>query len=175
VDFKQFAQKVHESRDTMEQFHINEAYITLCFDPGHTTGYARFDGYKLTGFGELVTKPIEAAVITLQDAMALAEPDTVVMESYTVYQWKAQQHGGSELLTARVIGCIETLCVQQFIPRIIKQPAHIAKGFCKDSKLKQWGLYQPGMRHARDAIRHGCYYLLFGAINRKEAQGHTVG
>jgi hypothetical protein len=32
--------------------------------------------------------------------------------------------------------------------------AGLAKGFATDDKLKAWGFWQPGQRHARDAIRH---------------------
>lgn len=43
----------------------------------------------------------------------------------------------------------------------IKQMAVTAKNFCTDDKLKQWGFWQAGQKHARDSIRHGCYFLLF--------------
>ena len=35
-----------------------------------------------------------------------------------------------------------------------------AKGFVTDAKLKEWGLWQDGLRHSRDAIRHGIYFLV---------------
>jgi hypothetical protein len=41
------------------------------------------------------------------------------------------------------------------------QMATTAKTFVTDEKLKQWGFWQEGMRHSRDAIRHGLYFLLF--------------
>jgi len=79
------------------------------------------------------------------------------------------------MLTTRVIGCIETLCIVNGIHDITKQPAHIAKSFCTDKKLKDWGFYQKAHRHANDAIRHGAYYLLFGPIKRKDRKGPVVG
>jgi hypothetical protein len=36
-----------------------------------------------------------------------------------------------------------------------------AKAFVTDQKLKEWGFWKEGMRHSRDAIRHGLYFLLF--------------
>ena len=42
-----------------------------------------------------------------------------------------------------------------------KQMASTAKTFATDKKLREWGFWERGMRHARDAIRHGCYFLLF--------------
>lgn len=36
--------------------------------------------------------------------------------------------------------------------------AGLAKTFADDVKLAAWGFDAPGMRHAKDAIRHGCYF-----------------
>ncbi len=173
MDFVTLEEKIHRAKNTVRN--ADAATITLCFDPGHTTGYAIFKGLELIDSGEIVTKPIEEAARNISAYMQLYTPDIVVLESYTVYKWRAKHHGGSELLTARVIGCIETFCVIQAVDMIIKQPAHIGKGFCTNTRLKEWGFYKPGMKHACDAIRHGCYFLLFGAINPKDTAGHTVG
>jgi len=175
VDFATFEDKVRQAKNT--QRFVDENTMTLCFDPGHTTGYAIFEGLKLVESGELATKPIETAVHELGDIIRKVNPKIIVMEDYRVYQWMTKQHGGSDLLTTRVIGVIETFCVINFVDHVIKQPAHIAKGFCTDKRLKEWEFYKVGERHARDAIRHGCYFLLFGAINRKENTGPkgTVG
>lgn len=48
------------------------------------------------------------------------------------------------------------------------QMAAQAKGFVDDDKLKAWGFWIKGKKHARDAIRHGVYYLLFTYHNAKE-------
>lgn len=42
------------------------------------------------------------------------------------------------------------------------QGAGIVKTFCNDEKLKGWGFWKVGERHARDAIRHGAYFLIAG-------------
>lgn len=175
MDFKTLEEHTRKVRLTVSL--VSDDTITLCFDPGHTTGYAVFEGLDLVESGELVTKPIEQAVENIKAMFDKWQPNIVVMEDYRVYKWKTKHHGGSELLTTRVIGCIETFSVLNFVPFTIKQPAHTAKGFCTDPKLKEWGFYQVGLKHARDAIRHGCYFLLFGAVNRKEAQQFkgTVG
>lgn len=174
MDFNTLVTATHKARKTTP---IDPTMRIICFDPGHTTGWAFFEGTKLTAAGQINTKPIEEAVINITDLLDMYTPDMVVFEDYRVYKWKTEHHGGSELLTTRVIGCIETLCIQKQIYPIIKQPAHTAKGFCKDSKLKEWGLYIVGERHARDAIRHGCYFLLFGQINSKDPKPprSTVG
>jgi hypothetical protein len=40
--------------------------------------------------------------------------------------------------------------------------AQQAKAFWTDEKLKLVGLYEPGMKHARDALRHLLYLICFG-------------
>ncbi len=154
---------------------VNNEYI-LAFDPGHTTGWALFNDRQIRDHGQINTEDIGDATRNVSALFMLwPEVKTVVIEDYRVYKWRAKHHVGSPMLTTRVIGCIETLCVQQQITNIIKQPAHIAKSFCTDKKLKDWGFYEKGQKHANDAIRHGAYYLLFGPIKHKDRQGATVG
>lgn len=85
----------------------------------------------------------------------------VIYENYRVYAHKLERHSNSEVYTLRLVGVIEYLCdVKHKIP-YYNQMAQQAKGFVTDDKLKKWGYYRQGLRHARDAIRHGCYFLLF--------------
>lgn len=141
--------------------HIVDASI-LVFDPGHTTGWATFHGTVLTNSGQIDTDEIGKVITNAGPLFQTYAPKIVVMEDYRVYSWKQKQHVGSEMLTTRVIGALEILAIQSLVPTMKKQPASVAKGFCTDDKLKEWGYYKPGERHARDAIRHGCYYILFG-------------
>lgn len=134
------------------------------FDPGETTGSALFyasDTIELQVSKQLKTWPLESAVHQLTQHLLTFKPDVVVMESYRVYSWKTDQHSNSDIPTIQIIGCLKTLCIQQNIP-FIQQSAQVAKQFVTDDKLEQWGFYKVGERHSRDAIRHGCYYLLFG-------------
>ena len=137
----------------------------LALDPGETTGWSIFnstDGkhYNLVAQGQAKTWEMPEAVKNLADLLATYKPDHVVHEVYAVYEWKAQDHSWSQIPTLRIIGCLETLCIQQSIP-YSAQTAQIAKNFCTDDKLKVWNFYIKGARHARDAIRHGTYFLMF--------------
>ena len=152
----------------------------LAFDPGHTTGWAFFEEGELKFAGEIDTTSIEACGEHAVKLFALYRPVVVVMEDYRVYKWRAKHHVGSELLTSQVLGALQLLAIQSastqnIAVHIIKQPAQVAKGFCTDKKLKEWGYWQSGERHARDAIRHGCYYILFGATRKKDRDGSSVG
>lgn len=130
----------------------------LCLDPGETTGWAVFERGELTDWGQSAT--LKQGWSAIHDLFEEVKPTHVVFENYRVYQHKLSQHANSEVYTLRLIGVIEYLCYMQELENHT-QMASTAKGFCKDSKLKEWGYWQPGMKHARDAIRHGCYYQLF--------------
>lgn len=158
-----------------EKIGRNVGERVLAFDPGHTTGWAYFSFGKLEEAGEIDTSNMETAVKEVDLLIGGYSPDIVVVEDYRVYRWRAKHHIGSELLTVQVIGCIQTIAIQEQVQQIIKQPAHIAKGFCSNEKLKEWGFYQTAEKHANDAVRHGCYYLLFGPIQKKDKIGGTVG
>lgn len=94
-------------------------------------------------------------------------PTMVVYENYRVYEHKLERHSNSEVYTIRLIGVIEYLCdVKHSIP-FYNLMAQEHKGFMSDEKLKRWGMYVRGYKHARDAIRIGGYFLLFNkALNQ---------
>lgn len=131
-----------------------------CFDPGETTGYALFINGELKLHQQIPTHTVQTSVAMLDNILRHATPkDKVIIEDYKVYAWKAEHHSWQSLHTPRLIGCFETLCAQRNIVPIF-QMAQQPKGFVTDKKLHEWGYYKPGMKHARDAIRHGCFYLL---------------
>lgn len=139
--------------------------VLLALDPGETTGWtvleARQGQIGIRECGQAKTWEMPFAVASLSELLTKHKPTFVVHELYAVYEWKAEDHSWSSVPTLRVIGCLETLCIQRGLP-YGTQTAQIAKNFCTDDKLKGWQLYVSGQRHARDAIRHGCYWMAFG-------------
>lgn len=137
----------------------------LALDPGETTGFATFIGSERTVHWEEIdqikTWPMAETVAWLEALFNQQMPHTVVMESYRVYDWKSDDHKWSPVNTVQVIGCIQTLCIQRGIPYYF-QSAQIAKNFFTDEKLREYGMYLKGVRHGRDATRHGAYFLCFG-------------
>jgi hypothetical protein len=144
----------------------------LAIDPGETVGWALFQAGQLTAHGQ-ITGSGEEVMVATANLIYKTSPEVVVCEAYRIYSWKKDQHTWSDLFTPRLIGVIEYMCAahEPSIP-LFFQMAGTAKGFCTDAKLKQWGYYKPGLKHARDAIRHGCYWLLFHTpIDVKVEQG----
>lgn len=129
-------------------------------DPGETTGVCWFVGPTLQAAQQIIGLDVPSAFQRVKTYILAVKPDIVVMEDYKIYAWKTKDHTWASLFTPRLIGAIECLCNELRIP-LVKQMAGLAKPFCTDERLREWGFWQRGERHSRDAIRHTCYYLLF--------------
>jgi len=157
--------------------------IVVALDPGETTGYALFVAGRLQAVRQLKTKTVHAFTETFHSLGHFAtlsphegqrpvasqrwkpfkqqcgKPSVVVYEDYRIYSWKTDHHAWASLHTPQCIGALKAIATinqLSLYTNLAQQP----KGFCTDEKLEEWGYYKPNMRHARDAIRHGCYYLL---------------
>jgi hypothetical protein len=159
LTFNKFMTAVHRSKN-VKPF----VGCLVSLDPGETTGYAVWHvtnhGAELLEQGQLKTWPMSSALMALDELFVRVKPIHVVHETYAVYEWKTDSHAWSQVPTLRIIGMIETLCLQKYIT-YSDQTAQVAKNFCTDAKLEAWNFYAKGMRHARDAVRHGAYYILF--------------
>lgn len=144
----------------------------LALDPGETTGACVFNGPHLFDARQLQTGLMPQAAVEVCHYIQGFDPDIVVIEDYRVYSWKTKDHAWAGLHTPRLIGATEYICHQLLKP-LVKQTAQQGKGFCTDDKLMAWGLYQKGEKHARDAIRHACYYLLFNVAKLHIPGGKT--
>lgn len=143
----------------------------LALDPGETTGWSIWDShdggthYELFASGQLDTwdKANHSIVNCVQNFPKLLEytPDYGIMESYRVYSWVAESHAWSDVPTLRIIGSMETFLILRHTPYHM-QTAQAAKNFVTDDKLKEWGFWKKGERHARDSYRHALFFLLFG-------------
>lgn len=132
----------------------------LALDPGETTGVAVFRNGSLIKHDQLRTNNLNTCPLIIQDLVREVSPDYIVMEDYKVYGWKKDQHAWAGLHTPQLLGVIRTIAVLEDV-HLETRMAQEAKVFCTDTKLEEWGMYKPGMKHARDAIRHGCFSYLF--------------
>lgn len=134
----------------------------LCLDPGKTTGWCLFEDGKLTIVDHIENcyDDKNVNVVPLLKLIEDIQPDFILYEDYKVYSNKLDRHSFNPVFTVRLIGAVEAHAQMNGI-KTHKQMATTAKNFVTDDKLKQWGFYEKGLRHGRDAIRHGCYFLLF--------------
>ena len=161
MDFNTFAAKVREARK------VNAfAGTLLALDPGETTGWSVWqctpgEDDVLIAWGQLPSWPMNLIASGFLELLKQYKPTRVVYEQYRVYDWKLETHSWSDVPTLRIIGSIETRLIDANIP-YSHQTAQVAKQFVTDQRLKEFGFYKPALKHARDSIRHGIYYLCFG-------------
>lgn len=154
MDFNELRQKLAK---------IEPPEVLLALDPGAMCGVAVFTKGVLTSWEQVPLYDFKTERIYWDNWLDLfnrTQPTYVICEDYLIYKHKLEQHTFNHVPTLRVIGGIELTCHKHNVP-IAYQNAQQHKGWCTDDKLKKWGFWQTGMRHSRDAIRAGCYFLLF--------------
>lgn len=143
---------------------LKEPLKILALDPGETTGVCTLelalDKVSLKNTGQLDTKTVPVGATNIARLIAITQPTVLIVEDYKVYGWKSDSHAWAELHTPKLIGAIEYIAYTINLP-MTKQSAQVGKAFCTDEKLKEWGFYQVGYKHANDAIRHACQAMLF--------------
>jgi hypothetical protein len=131
----------------------------IALDPGETTGVAIWDGQlEHVELFQIETKEVGQAHDDLLAIMLHFKPDHLRVEEYRVYSWMADSHSWAVLHTPQLIGAIRVLARKCQIPLDFKMAQH-AKAMWTDDNLKRVGLYNPGLKHARDAERHLLYYM----------------
>jgi hypothetical protein len=164
LDFRDWEHFLHTARPTLD---LEAVGHVLCLDPGETTGWALWEAGLLADCGQWATPSPDV----LADAIAAVYYNgdgrgpglaRIVYEEYRIRGNKAKEHVGSEVVTIQHVGAIKVVASELAVP-LWKQSAGMAKGFATDEKLRRWDLWQPNLRHANDAIRHGVYYHLFVA------------
>lgn len=155
--------------------------ILLTFDPSGnfhegkgTTGYAVFQDGELIGFNDIKSEKCftqEEYWAKHRNLIEGQQPDIVLIESYKLFEHKAQSQSWSALETPQLIGFLRMVCYDLNIPVVFQDPAQ--KAGVNDIRLTKLGyLEKRGDRyyvdgrltnlHMRDAIRHGIYYYRYG-------------
>jgi len=135
----------------------------LSIDPGETTGYAIFRDGELYETEQLTVK--KDGLQLLHHAFREHYFDYVVIEDYRIYPNKLRQHVLNDVFTVKVIGAIEFMFAIRETNRPLRityQMASLPQGFVTKEKIKQWEMWTVAKIHARSAVVHGAYYLLFG-------------
>jgi len=89
-------------------------------------------------------------------------PTVVVCEHF---EWRPNRHQNAEYgdryveLISREYEGVVKLWGSIFNMPVVIQTAGHAKGFVKDENIKKLGLWQPGQKHAMDALRHALRYI----------------
>lgn len=139
----------------------------LSLDPGGTTGYAVMsydpsepidllppnDGWYVGQLG-----PHEHH-LELEQLLYRHPNATIVCESFEFRQYR--QRDNINLMSREYIGVVKLFGQRRGdLYPVVFQTAGAAKPFVTDEKLKVMGLWVPGQKHARDALRHLVTYLV---------------
>ena len=144
---------IGSNRSIRDKGRCQMAVYCVALDPGGTTGVCliRDDPW----FFELLQLGPEPHYLPLLNLLALWKPELIIAESF--------QNRGQDsaiLASCEYLGVVKVY-VQLAGCKLVLQPAASGKQFWDDTKLRNYGLWAPGMRHARDAVRHYLYYRTF--------------
>lgn len=135
----------------------NEKVISV--DPGGTTGWclARFPGF-VTVAGET------GSVTDIIGILDSHKPDTVVVEAFRIYPWRAKNLSWSNVPAVEVLGAVKVWCNSNNAAYIEQSAA--SRKLISKLWLQTSGLWKAtrGKPHARDAARHLLYYCITNAL-----------
>lgn len=124
----------------------------VAFDPGFTTGVARYG--KDTDLRYETTQV--QGILELWDCLHMGTPyDLIIYESFLY-----QRRDKVDLRPVEAIGVIKLYAELNNIEIGSQTPAR-GKRFWTDTKIKKIGLWESGQPHAMDALRHLLYYKTF--------------
>ena len=126
----------------------------MAFDPGFTTGVVIYNDQPSPGASFYYPYQIQD-LTPLWDTLHTEQPDQIVYESF-YYQRREKV----DLRPVEAIGVIRLYCKLNNIIPVAQSAAH-GKAFWTDEKIKKIGLWEPGLKHAMDAMRHMLYYQAF--------------
>lgn len=155
----------------------------LSFDPSGnwgakegwgTTGWSVFIDGKLSHWGHIKAEKFitqEEYWAKHRDLIEMEYPETVLIESYKLFEHKAQSQSWSTLDTPALIGFLRMVCHDLLTPVVFQDPAQ--KAGVNDARLEKLGYLEKRGRsyyinniltiiHERDSIRHGIYYYRYG-------------
>src|SRR5688500_3498673 len=155
----------------------------MAVDPGGTTGWAVFwiptanmlvRDLRILEDAEYrcgqATGPEEQQVKELIDVMRDIGDAPVIIEDFILRQFR-QDRG--LLSPVRVTAMLEFAIWERgwdAAHPIRKQQASLAKSTVTDERLRDWGFWEPGMPHARDALRHALTFLRRAKADRALAR-----
>ena len=133
--------------------------VLISIDPGDShVGYAEWESGKLTHY----VKHSPASLIKELESKAPGSVETIVVESFRLYPWLAQQQGFSAFKTPQLIGVIKYLS-NYLGADLVEQGANIKKPAFAAMASEEFQLPKTN-QHVKDAIAHGWWYY----YNRKK-------
>lgn len=142
----------------------------LAYDPGKTTGWARFsDAGDAVSYGQV---DLEELMDHLDEMAATGEPIiAVIVEDWLLFKKKAAQQVGSRMEASQAIGILKKFA-KDVDAEFILQPSNIKSIAQKWTQLKPVGSHSQS--HWVDAFNHGAYYLINAGIRKTQLEKDHV-
>jgi hypothetical protein len=144
----------------------------MALDPGETTGWAIFWvptanllSREVGLFDDAeydcgqITGPEEVQTLKVKTVMQGLMSGPLIIEDFILRQFRQDK---SLLSPVRVTAMVEYMLYEQNWNAkhpVRKQQPALAKTTATDERLRDWGLWEAGAPHARDAIRHAVTFL----------------
>lgn len=160
-------------RDEHKDNRPDDGLNIMAVDPGGTTGWATFwiptanmisRDIKILEEAEYncgqVSGREERQALELAKIVIEMGPGPLIIEDFILRQFRQDR---ALLSPVRVTAMFEyglyLRDVTGDVNPIRKQQASLAKSTATDDRLKDWGFWEPGAPHARDALRHALTFL----------------
>lgn len=168
---------------TMKAGIVNNTIYVMGVDPGFTTGVTIIGVPYLSMYGNSpyrrnyfemfeVSGSYTSQALEVCDASREFYPLALVVESfYPAKPITTEEYLSPLRVGERIAFCVET---KYIISPLFRQTPAMAMETAPDSRLKAWGLYQPGADHVKDSTRHVVTFLRRAKDNeqlRDEAWG----
>jgi hypothetical protein len=140
----------------------------IALDPGGTTGVAIVRDPDQP-WSIVVDQLTGDHYMELFRMLYTLEPEYIICESF-----ENRGQSNTLLTSMEYIGVVK-LYIQRTGTIGVWQSASTGKAFWTDAALKKYGLYVPGLKHARDAIRHYAAWQTFANKDRSLLQDSAVG
>ena len=138
----------------------------LAYDPGKTTGWARFsDAGEAVSYGQVDLDELMEHL----DEMAFEREEikAVIVEDWLLFKKKAVQQVGSRMEASQAIGILKKFAKDNNAEFIL-QPSNVKSIAQKWTQLKPVGSHANS--HWVDAFNHGAYYLINAGIRQTELE-----
>lgn len=127
----------------------------LALDPGKTTGVCVVRNKENPWSFEIAQLGPQEHHLALSTLIRLLRPSVIICETF---ENRSQE---SALLASKEYIGVVKMHLQTNRSTGVWQSASTGKKFWDDTKMRKYGLWVPGLAHARDAIRHYCYWRTF--------------
>lgn len=131
----------------------------VSIDPGGTTGYAIGEDFPEIFRVQIAYGQKKMNSDELYEFIEDLNPSHLICENFT---YRNKPRTGLDLTAPKLIGVVELYATRQTGVTLYMQPPGLGWDYFTDKRIKDMRLYQKGLQHGRDALRHMLYWITFG-------------